>query len=309
MKIRFLEMGIEQGQGVSLSEFKDHLLDASGTKSKLGAFDRYFYCKELEGTGDYIAGLIVTIKDHKRFCELQSEDGKLKVVVNTVGLDSSLMDFNFFIANMANGLILYQYYHNSFSALQFGQFLQKQYKNKQILKRTEQKNAETKLTQKIKTQINKRFKEGLSFQLMVRPENLEALVKELDTIKDFEIDFFELKAPETEFTPLSNFIKKERRTFSFVANTKAAIVSNQLTNIIKKFHITEGKLTGKDINGIERIIHIADNPDNFGEYDYDEITIRLNSLDVENFQKNWVIKELRKKASEFTHVFDAEIEQ
>ena len=142
---------------------------------------------------------------------------------------------------------------------------------------------------------------------MVRQEKINELLKELDTIRSFEIDFFNLKASDSAFTPLSQFVCKERRTFGFIKKTLATVLTPTITGIISKFDITNGRVFGKDVDGIEKIIKISENPDNFSEYEYDNIAEKLNLLDIEVFYENWVIKELLSKADEYKHIFEAPI--
>jgi hypothetical protein len=218
------------------------------------------------------------------------------------------MDFNFFIINKNNGLCLYQHYHNSCSANQFGYFLHQKFKEKQEKLCLDEKNENPSLTEKQKKTINKKYKKGLTWELMVRPEKIGELLEELDSIRALEIDFFSLKANESEFTPLTNLVSKERRRFSFLKEKQTLELPPIITNIILKLNVTKGRVFGKDLNGIERIIRISDNPDNFGEYEYDSVAEKLNSLNIENFYDNWIIKELLKKAKEFNHIFEATIQ-
>lgn len=309
MKVRFLGIGFEHGDGVSIDELLYNLTSNNGAKTKLGSFDRQCYLKALDGrNSNYIVGLLVTIKDHKKFCELQNSDGKFIVKVSTVNANSNLMDFNFFAINKTNGQCLYQHYHNSCSSSQFAQFLQSNYKRLQAFKAEADKSAIEDITKKQTIDINKKYKKGLSWGLMVRPENFDALLAEMETIRDFQMDFEALHVPEPDFAPLKNMVKKERRKISFVADTKASLVSQAIAKIIKNEEITEGKITGRGPDGLEKVIHILDNPDNFGEYDYDDVAGKINALDVDDFYKNWVITELLNQMKRHDYIFEAEIE-
>ncbi len=282
----------------------EHMESQNNTSSNFRDYKRFCYVKDLENE-KYIAGLFVTIKDQRKFCELKNNDGKLKVKVNTLDANSNLMDFNFFIINIENGLCLYQHYHNSCSPNQFGYFLHQKFREFQEKLCQSEKDSKSNLTNKQEKLINKNYKKGLTWELMVRPEKIGDLLNELDTIRAFEIDFFHLKADDSEFKPLSNFVNKERRTFGFMKKTLASVLTPTITDIISKLNITNGRVFGKDIDGIERIIKISENPDNFGEYEYDNIAEKLNSLDIESFHKNWVIKELLSKAGEYKHIFES----
>lgn len=71
--------------------------------------------------------------------------------------------------------------------------------------------------------------------------------------------------------------------------------------------IEDGKVVGVDSDGIDRVLRITDNPDNFGEYDYDAVAPKINSLDIDEFEKSWVITELLAKCTEYKHIFLAKV--
>lgn len=306
MKVRFLGLGFNSGDGISLNDFMDNLSSKNGKEFDFNGYKRFCYVQDLENE-KYIAGLFLTIKDQKKFCELKNNKGNLQVKVNTLDANSNLIDFNFFIINNENGLCLYQHYHNSCSANQFGLFLRQRYKEYQELMCKNAKKSKESITKKQEALINKRYKKSLTWELMVRAEKIDELLEELDTIRAFEIDFFSLQADEPVFTPMTNLVSKERRSFSFIKKTQASVLTPTIKDIISKFDIRNGRIFGKDIDGIEKIIKISENPDNFGEYEYDELAEKLQSLDMNNFYKNWVVTELLNKAQEFKYIFEASI--
>ncbi len=64
---------------------------------------------------DYFVGLVVTVKDHRAYCELVSEEGGMRLKVNELAEGSHLMDFNFFVFHKTTHQGLYQHYHQSCS--------------------------------------------------------------------------------------------------------------------------------------------------------------------------------------------------
>ena len=306
MKVRFLGFSLNPGGGLSLQDFfVKHMVLLNGNEFDFNRYKRLCY---IHNDKNIVIGLLLTIKNHKRFCELRDEGGALKIKVNTVGSDSDLMDFNFFVINTLNGLGLYQHYHNSCSINQFGRLLRRKFREIQDKLYKEELEAAGELSKKEENKLKKKYKPSMSFELMVRPEKLEELVKGLETIRSFEVDFFALKADEPEFAPMSPYLKKERRIFSFRRKTKAKDVVGIIKDAVTNLSIIRGRVIGRDVSNIERIIRISENPDNFGEYDYDFVAEKVNSLDLNDFVKSWVAEELRNKFNEYDHIFSASLE-
>lgn len=79
MLIRFLGFSVETKGKLSLSDLINDLRIKSSTDHiKFGNFNRIFLIEDNKSCL-YAKGLIITIKDHKRFCELREEEGRLKV--------------------------------------------------------------------------------------------------------------------------------------------------------------------------------------------------------------------------------------
>lgn len=82
-------------------------------------------------------------------------------------------------------------------------------------------------------------------------------------------------------------------------------LASSISNIVTKFGIDDGKIIGTDFDGIDRILRITNNPDNFGEYSYDDVAPKINALDVDQFEKSWVVEELLSRCAEYKYIFEA----
>jgi len=306
MKVRFLGFSFSTGNGISLEQFLSLMGKQSEYEIDRGEHKRILMIRDLKGK-DYYVGLLVTIKDNKKFCELVDEGGELKVFVTTISDNSHLMEFNFFVINKNTGFGIYQHYHNSCSFNQFGYLASGVYNDtkESIISKSIIDAGGDSVKESEKKKIKAKYKGGLKWEVLVRPEKLEELINELESIRAFEFDFLSLKAPEPEFSPLSNVVNKERRRFSFVRKTPVHYLAKHISKIIKNLSITDGRVYGKDSDGINQILKIYDNPDNFGEYDFDDLASRLN-FTIDEFHKTWVIKELLKAATVNAHIFEAE---
>lgn len=218
------------------------------------------------------------------------------------------MDFNFFIVNKNTGIGIYQYYHQSFSLNSFGYFLKSIYRNMRDIKIENELNELGKskpvISQDEKRKIKKKFNNPLNFEILIKKENLESLIKELDVINSFEFNYTYLTAHESSFMPLKSQIKLERTKILFnKKNQSKSLIAKTIVSIVKDAVTTKQKITGIDENKLEKILYISNNPDNFGIYEYDDIASGLNSVEIKKFHESMVVKILTDAANNFQHIF------
>ena len=80
---------------------------------------------------------------------------------------------------------------------------------------------------------------------------------------------------------------------------------SSIASVAKGASIQKGRVFGPDIDGIDRVIRIRDNPDCFGEYDYDEVAGYINDLSVSEFEESWVIRQLLDACDNQKHLFES----
>lgn len=309
MQVRFLGFRFTtDAPTLTLQTFANYVQSNHGVGFESGAHKRLLF---INSTFDknYYVGLFVTVKDQKTFCELVSKGGKLVVKVNELDKQSDLMDFNFFVINKNNGLCLYQYYHQSCSLSSFGFYNSKRF--------TEHRNTEIdgqlaeigklNLTPAKERIIRGKFKGQLKWEILVRKEKLKTLIEELDQVNSFEYSFLTLTTEEPEFKPISNFLRKKSTKIAFTKGSPVEKLAEFVSNFLSSRNIETGKVTGVDTDGITRVLRVTDNPDNFGDYGYDDIAPRINSMDIDKFENSWIIKELLSKCTENKHIFEAKI--
>lgn len=304
MKVRLIGIAFEIESIITMDELMSFLVSTKSATYKLGEHSRMVFINK-DYDEKYYTGVLITIKDQKKFCELANDDGTFKIEVNELEENHHIMDFNFFVINKKTGFCLYQHYHQSCSANLFGYFMKKRYLSLRdfiIKSKTEAAGESSASKEKA---IRKKHAGKFMWQILVRKENLQAILNSLEKIKSFEFDFMNLESKEKEYEPLSSFVKKERRKFSFIANTSGQILATKISSIIDKVGLSSGRVVGEDGDGIERVINIMDNPDNFGEYEYDDVAEKLNSLNLNKFENSWVIDELLAKCNEYGHIFNA----
>lgn len=271
-----------------------------------GEYKRIVYFNDTHSR-EYFVGLLVTVKDQRTYCKLINESGKLHVEVNSLNSGANLMDFNFFVIHKTTGAGMYQHYHQSCSINLFGFLNSKRFsdlRSSNLEQAIKPESRKTNLTKKEEKAIRNRYKGNLRFEVLVRKENLSTLIEELSRVQGFEFSFSTLTVDEPEFKPLGPYVRKERHNISFVKGSPVSKLAKFIPKIIKTKSIDDGKITGIDANGIARILRITDNPDNFGEYDYDDVAPKINALDIDQFQSSWVIQELITKCKSNKHIFE-----
>lgn len=307
MQVRLLGFSLSSDCApLSLDDYVNHMISAHGQPHRVGEHNRFIFFNTTHSESYYV-GLFVTVKDQKTFCELVENSGKFVVKVNELDANSSLMDFNFFVINKTTGLGIYQYYHQSFSINSFGYF------NAQRFSKLRDDRVQAELSiipegdqsDSKKKSIKKKYKGRLRLETLVRKENLKKLIEELQRVKAFEYCFASLTADEPEFQPLKNEVRKVRTKLSFYPKSSVQSLASAISDFVNKLSVNIGKVIGTDTDGIDRVLQITNNPDNFGEYRYDDLAPKINSLGVDEFEKSWVVKELLEKCKEYKHIFEA----
>jgi len=256
---------------------------------------------------EYCAGLVVTVKDHRTFCELVSSDGSLLVKVNELDHESNLMEFNFFVFNKKTGAGLYQHYHQSCSVNSFGDLAKRRFiEYKKALHQVALNAAGNSVTEAEEAKIQAKFGNKLAFSVLVRKEALKDLIEEMQRVKAFHYALATPEVPEDDFAPLKPFIRMRSERLTFSVKTPLGAVAQAIQAFVSGNIMSRGSIEAVDEDGIDRVIKIMDNPDSFGEYDFDDLVPKLNALNLTNFEQSWVITELINKCKENIAVFEYE---
>lgn len=297
-----------EGKGIlSLSSFFTWLARANPAVPEVSGGHRLLFLNETHHA-EYCAGLVVTVKDHRTYCELVSSGGSLLVKVNELDKDSSLMEFNFFVINKATGAGLYQHYHQSCSANSFGDLIKKKFFDFRGVTRKQAllaagKGEEESGNRKIEAQ----FKNRLKFSVLVRKEALKALIEEMRRVKAFQYALAVPEVPQHAFAPLKPFVKMKSERLTFSVNTPTSFAAAAIDAFVSCTALQRGCIEAVDEDGVDRMIKIMDNPDSFGEYGFDDLVLKLNQLNLTSFEQSWVIQELIAKCKQNLAAFEYEV--
>lgn len=229
------------------------------------------------------------------------------VKVNELNHGSNLMDFNFFVFNKATGAGLYQHYHQSCSANSFGDLTKKRFIDyKKSLLKSALDAAGENATEMQKKKIVSNFGNRLKFSVMVRKEALKTLIEEMKRVKAFQYALVTPEVPQGAFAPLKPFVKMKSERLTFAVKTPTSFVADAIEAFVSGNLLQSGSIEAVDEGGIERVIKIVNNPDSFGEYNFDDMAPKLNELNLTNFEQSWVIEELISKCKENVAAFEYE---
>ncbi|SCZ86540.1 conserved hypothetical protein [Nitrosomonas mobilis] len=309
MFVRFLGFSVEAPKAISVEEVMKALAKQATNYESFDEAGRFLFV-DTESDGEYYLGLIVTVKSQRTFCELREAGSSFKVQVNKLDRNSNIMEFNFFIINKESGVGLYQHYHQSCSIGQGMNLIKKRFNELKGQKREQKKNdliAGKKNADKAEKMANKEFKGFFKWQLLIRKEKLASVLKELEHIKALEVDLSYLEPDSKEFGQLSGFVIKQKRKFSFGKKFSPSSLIDLIVSAVNRSKTDSGRVFGVDEDGLDRIIKIQNNPDNFGEFGYDEVAEHINNLDVLSFQSSWIIKNLREVCQNHSSIFKAKI--
>ncbi|SFX77447.1 hypothetical protein [Marinospirillum alkaliphilum] len=313
MDVKYLGFSLEASSSViTVKDLMAEICKSSGESSNLKPIERKIYLNDDDDK--YYKGLIITIKDQKKFCKLISSEDGFKIKVENLKGENKLMDFNFFVVNKENNIGLYQHYFQSCSLMVFGEYLKHSYRmirDGRISKEIEKIKI---LNQGVvdyseEKRVRKKYKSKLDFHALYRKEDIEVILKEFKKVKAFEYEYAYLTPEIIAATPLSSYVTKKKEKVIFSRGYSSATLATAISSALNRFSPKRGKVFVEDAEGIDSAIQIFNMPDCFGQEDYDDVANKLNSLDVNEFQDAEYINELIDicESEDYEHIFKSEI--
>ena len=300
VKFQGFEFAIEGGS-ITWEQFLENLQNISGTEIRYSPFNRILGIN-LSENPDYILGLFVSIKNQKRFTEIRENRGQFALVAKNLDAGARLADFNFFILNKQNLRGIYQYYHQSCSLQQFLGFVSSQfYKYKKGLI-DELKESDMYSDDELYSRLSGLKESKIDTQVMVRSETFDQLLEQIDQIKEMKFSLSTYEPNEGWFRPLRDCVKKRTERILFNRDMSSAIRTG-IRRVIQNEEIENVRVTGVSVEtGIETTIKLFNNINDFGQYDYDNLTEHM-AVDLESFYNSEIITLLLRTAQENDQVF------
>jgi len=273
MKVKLHGFELLMGDGISLNNFADYLIEASGVFFG----DQVIALVKKE---DYWKGVLLTVKDAKAFCKIKRDKGHFTVTAQELEAGSSIADFNFFIVNPNTGRGLYQYYHQSSHLNDFCLFLKRRYdalKKQKILEEI----GDQILDDKGRKIIQKQFKNSLRYAIIERPATLDQKIDELARIKNIELEFVSVEFGNDPLAPVTKFANRRSERVVFSKNN-ADLVKVAVKKLLAANPYKRLRIEGVDPEGNDKAFNAMLDYDVFAEYEYNDLikTVTLDSTNL-----------------------------
>lgn len=313
MKVRMYGFEIEsESASVPIAKLMDHLARNTGKPDQSHSIERRIFLDETTNINYYL-GLVVTVKDQKRFCRLENNKGQIKITVENLTGDDKLMEFNFFVINKKNGIGLYQHYHQSCGLNVFGGYLISNHKHLREKFANDEIEAHTRkegeLSANRERSIRKKYRGRLKFSQLVRKDSLEKILKECKALKAFEYEISALDVDVRSGIPLSKYVKKLREKLTFSQGWSVPVLASAIAGAVKELSPRNGRVYALNEFDEDVSLRIFDMPDNFGEEDFDDVALKLHNLDLNAFGSHEVANELVSlcQSDDLKHIFEANL--
>ncbi|MCC4261078.1 hypothetical protein LL270_10470 [Pseudomonas aestusnigri] len=258
VRVSAFEMSLEADR-FTRAEFIDELVARSGQPVE----NREFYFDKTSYPG-FCVGVIITIKDQSKFCKLQSEGGKKKIVVNNLKASEKIMEFNFFVLNMENGVGVYQHYHQSaaLSALSYrmkcigDELTANELASEAVVNGPDF----NKLSKAAAKKLKKACKVRVSLSQVVTQAGLQKILESYKKIKALDYVLTTFTPAVRHGTPLSGRVHKKREILYFSHPKMVQALSEEITQAIAQYKIEKGRVIVQDADGSDKSIRIVDMP-------------------------------------------------
>lgn len=244
---------------------------------------------------NYYKGLILTIKDQRAYCKLNGNLHELEITVENLQESDQLIDFNFFVLHKKIGKGLYQFYYQSTSLSKFKAILKCKFLayRAMVIQNEEDKGiSEGKSQAKSRKEANKKYRDNLNVDLLVKKDSLAQLLQKCRKIKSFEVEFSTYDHIRKAGLPMPAHAKKVKQKVYFENETKVGELAISIANYINNENPESGTIMVLDEYGQEMPYKLMDTPDLFHEEEFDELVQRLNSVKVGSFSQSSIFQDM-----------------
>lgn len=236
-------------------------------------------------TGKYMNGLLLTIKDMRKFCTIQDDEGHIKLTAHELKKNEQVADFNFFVFDKTSSCGMYQHYYHSCSLPAFNVILKAIYseilkfrKNKEL-----EENPEKKEDKKFLAYLQKKYAGTMLWSIIERKDNFINRVKLLKELSAIEFEYSVLETEAKPYEPLYPYLKRAKHTMSFKTDEGASQAVATAAEWMSGQNFKKAKAFGLDANGNDVTYKLFNDFDKFATHDYDELVPSL-SLDQSNIK-------------------------
>lgn len=276
----------------TLVSFLHKLNQMNGTKVK----QRILYF--IEESEDLWVGLVLTIKDMRKFVTLVESREELKLDVHKLSEDEKIADFNFFIIRPESGFGLYQHHHHSCSLNLFNYLVKKRYNDmRTAIYLSEKERLESVNTKKSKINNElKKYRGKFTPTIVEKKGSFVDRVKELQDTNSAELEFRQINFSNNPLQAIQAHLKTVKYKMSFSSTTSRLDKVRSLASIIQSNDFKKATVEGIDENGNDVVYRLFNDFDSFQKYDYEEMVPSLN-LDpdelTDSILQNTIVSELK----------------
>lgn len=262
------------GNGISLDTLGTHIQAISGSPVE----NRFLYIDQTDG---WWRGLLLTARNIKAFSRMKRDaGGRIKLSPEAI-TNGELAHFNFFLLHKERRRGLFQYYHGSASLHGFAHILKRHYGGlkKQLIEETCRSAGED--PGDPPSRIKKQYSGYLNYQLVLRRQSFETLMRELRGVSKASVQFIDYRPHERMFRSLAEKAKPIRHNLTFRNKYDGAIRDN-LIELASSDILKELRGVGLDENDIERPFRLLREPETLGRFDFNDIVLEteFDSTDV-----------------------------
>ncbi|MGM0825370.1 MAG: hypothetical protein ACQEUY_11675 [Pseudomonadota bacterium] len=297
MKVKYVGIKLNSDcPNINSENFYEELERISGVIVESPSSERHFYFDNTTREG-FLLGLVVTLKDQRRFCKARMDGGELTLKTEDLIGEDKLVDFNFFAIRKDTKKGIYQYYHNSCSANTFGDVCKKIfYEKKQSLILDEYLQLapgeapfnNLKQHEKAKQKYAGRPK----FAILIDSREVDQIIRSYRKVKELDVTFEAVESPTDAAIAarqLSDSVSLKYRIGVTEDVDNIAQAARQLCNT---FGFLRGKAVAEDEFGEERIVNLIKCPHDFGQEDFDDLAYRVDELKASEFVENDILDDL-----------------
>ena len=231
-------------------------------------------------------GVIISIKDMKKYSKLINKDGVHALEIQNLDKDEKMADFNFFIFDEKKKRGLYQYYHHSCSLMSFNNIVKKyftKYREKLKEKKMKEYSNQNLSKYKMRKNISKLGLNSLIFKsyILEKEKTFFERMASISYLSKASFEFDIISVNDTFFSPISTKIKRARYDLSFDKKLFNKNLIQNLIDIIKEKKLKNAKVNGIDEDGNEIAYKLLNDFTSFETIDYDDYAEKFDLNNIE----------------------------
>ena len=140
---------------------------------------------------------------------------------------------------------------------------------------------------------------GMKVIVIVRKEQLDELLERYK-VTAFSFDVSVVSVPDPDYAPLKQFARRHTTRVRFGRDAPFAPLINYINAKSQSPEVSDGKVECIDEDGITRTFRLAQNPDTFGSFKFDDIA---DTITIDNFHEASLFDAMMKAMSDNRAVF------